>query len=75
MSVNYGVIVWQLADQIGPHICVLKTHMDIVQNFAPDIIQALEDLSSKHKFLIFEDRFTIYFVYLRVLAHELNITF
>ena len=44
------------ADEIGPHICILKTHIDIIDDFDMDKMQLLVDLSLKHKFLIFEDR-------------------
>ncbi len=46
----------QLADQIGPEICVLKTHIDIIEDFDQDLIEQLQLLSEKHDFLIFEDR-------------------
>lgn len=44
------------ADLCGPYICVLKTHIDIVENFSEDFIKNLVALSKKHNFLIMEDR-------------------
>ena len=45
-----------LADTLGPFICILKTHIDILTDFNQEIITALQELSKKHNFLIFEDR-------------------
>lgn len=44
------------ADELGPHICILKTHIDILNDFSLDKMQQLVDLSLRHNFLIFEDR-------------------
>jgi len=46
----------QLADQVGPHICVFKTHVDIFDKWDESIVQRLQELAEKHDFLIFEDR-------------------
>jgi uridine monophosphate synthetase len=45
-----------LAKQLGPEICVLKTHIDIVEDFSHDLIRELSILANTHQFLIFEDR-------------------
>ena len=36
-----------------PH---LQTHVDIIEDFEPSLIERLQELSMKHDFLIFEDR-------------------
>lgn len=46
----------QLADLLGPDICVLKTHIDIINDFKPSLTEQLNEIAKKHDFLIFEDR-------------------
>jgi len=46
----------KLADETGPHICCLKTHIDIVNDFDDQLITELQSLAKKHNFLLFEDR-------------------
>jgi len=46
----------QIANELGSEICVLKTHIDIIEDFDDDLIIQLQRLSEQHNFLLFEDR-------------------
>ncbi len=46
----------KLANEVGPFICILKTHIDTISDFDEDLVKSLKQLSLKHNFLIFEDR-------------------
>lgn len=48
--------ILSLIDKVGPHVCVVKTHIDIIEDFVPGFVTALNELAVKHNFLIFEDR-------------------
>ncbi|KAI9681083.1 MAG: orotidine 5'-phosphate decarboxylase [Caeruleum heppii] len=46
----------QLAEEVGDSICMLKTHIDIIDDFSPRTVETLTEIASRKKFLIFEDR-------------------
>lgn len=46
----------QLAEEVGDHICVLKTHADIINDFGEKTIRGLSELSKRKQFVVFEDR-------------------
>ncbi|KDQ20750.1 hypothetical protein BOTBODRAFT_151636 [Botryobasidium botryosum FD-172 SS1] len=46
----------RIIDAVGPSVCLVKTHIDIIEDFDEDLVSQLQHLSSKHDFLIFEDR-------------------
>lgn len=45
-----------LASLLGPEICVLKTHIDIIDDFTPQLTKELRDIANKNQFMLFEDR-------------------
>ncbi|MDC0851827.1 orotidine-5'-phosphate decarboxylase [Euryarchaeota archaeon] len=45
-----------LIKEVGPYISVLKTHVDLVQDFTQDEWGILTELAEKYELLLFEDR-------------------
>lgn len=48
--------ILELAEIAGPHIAVLKIHVDIINDFNDNFIKQLKNISVKYKFYIMEDR-------------------
>ncbi|XP_068152411.1 uridine 5'-monophosphate synthase [Drosophila tropicalis] len=48
--------ILDIADKCGPYICLLKTHIDIVEDFSDGFITNLQALAKRHNFLLLEDR-------------------
>ncbi|CAO1620646.1 unnamed protein product [Parajaminaea phylloscopi] len=46
----------RVVETVGPDVCMVKTHIDIVEDFDTDLTDRLALLSKQHDFLIFEDR-------------------
>lgn len=57
VDVNTTAEFLGLIDKLGPYICLVKTHIDIIDDFSFEkTIVPLKELAKKHNFLIFEDR-------------------
>ena len=51
---SFELIYW--IELTAPYICILKTHIDILEDFEYSIIEKIKELSIRYNFLIFEDR-------------------
>jgi orotidine-5'-phosphate decarboxylase len=45
-----------IIEAVAPYVCMIKTHIDIIENFDLSLIEQLQHLSQKYDFLYFEDR-------------------
>lgn len=48
--------ILNLVEKVGPYICLLKTHIDIVEDYNENFVKSLQSLAKKHNFMIMEDR-------------------
>eukprot|EP00116_Pleurobrachia_bachei_P008195 sb/3468457/ len=55
-DVSTSAELLQLVDEVGPFVCMVKTHIDIIVDFTAELITQLQALAAKHDFAIFEDR-------------------
>lgn len=47
----------RIAAECGPYICMLKTHIDIINDFSYDeTVKPLQQIAYEHDFFLFEDR-------------------
>lgn len=46
----------RIVDEVGPHVCCVKTHVDVLDTWTDEVAESLGGLAEKHNFLIFEDR-------------------
>jgi uridine monophosphate synthetase len=55
-DVNTTTDLLRLAEDVGDHICILKTHADIIDDFSDKTIRGLNEVARRKRFLVFEDR-------------------
>ncbi len=48
--------LFKLIDQVADKISLLKTHIDIIEDYTPEVTAELKKLAKQHNFLLFEDR-------------------
>ena len=55
-DVTSSIELLRLAEDVGEHICVLKTHADIITDFTDRTMRGLIEVSRRKRFVVFEDR-------------------
>ncbi|XP_060522665.1 uridine 5'-monophosphate synthase isoform X2 [Cylas formicarius] len=56
IDLTNSTAILNMAEEVGPHICALKTHIDIMEDFHSNFIPPLKDIAERHNFLLIEDR-------------------
>lgn len=56
LDVTSSAELLHLAELLGPHVLMFKTHIDILEDFSYDVIEKLLRLSERYDFFLFEDR-------------------
>ncbi|KAJ8730275.1 hypothetical protein PYW07_017313 [Mythimna separata] len=50
------VKILDLLEKVGEHVCLVKTHADIIEDYSSDFVTRLKQLADRFNFLILEDR-------------------
>ena len=56
IDVTFSETILSMVNQIGPHVVIVKVHVDILGDFSPNVLQRLRNLAIQHEFFLFEDR-------------------
>lgn len=48
--------LYRIIDNVGKHVDVIKTHIDMISDFTDEDIDTLVELKNKYRFLLWEDR-------------------
>ncbi|GMK59363.1 hypothetical protein CspeluHIS016_0703780 [Cutaneotrichosporon spelunceum] len=56
VDVTKAADVLEVVRRVAPAVCMVKTHIDIIEDFTPSLTAELARLAEEHDFVIFEDR-------------------
>ncbi|XP_013188315.2 uridine 5'-monophosphate synthase [Amyelois transitella] len=56
VDITSSTSILNLLEKIGAHICMVKTHVDIIEDFTWDFVMRLKELAERYNFMILEDR-------------------
>tara|TARA_Y100000590_G_scaffold78382_1_gene87077 strand:+ start:1173 stop:2546 length:1374 start_codon:yes stop_codon:yes gene_type:complete len=56
LDVEDKTLFLDILEKTAPHICMLKTHIDIIEHFDDEFILSIQRIQEKHPFYILEDR-------------------
>ncbi len=47
---------FRILEQVAPHLLMVKTHVDLLEDYSPEFVPRLQELAQRHELLILEDR-------------------
>lgn len=56
VDVTSAAKVLDIVKQVGPFTCLIKTHVDIIEDYTVEFTQQLAKLAEEQEVMIFEDR-------------------
>ncbi|CAG9584548.1 unnamed protein product [Danaus chrysippus] len=56
VDLTSSIDILDLLEKVGEHVCLVKTHIDIIEDFSDNFVTQLKQLAQRFNFLILEDR-------------------